>query len=104
MDLVHQMDAILLNLCDGALLVMIISLEWVIIYLLRGINLLAEGCADLFWWLTEVQGGLELLEIENWNFKEIREIIEEFPNVQQILKSLGIDDDLFHLWRLLEHM
>jgi len=104
MDLVCQIDAIFLDLGDGALLVMIISLEWVIIYLLGGINLLAEGCADYFRRLTEVQGGLELLEIENRNFKEIREIVEEFPNVQQIFEGLGVNDDLFHLWCLLEHV
>jgi hypothetical protein len=68
MDLVDQIDAILLDLGDGALLVMIISLEWVVVYLLGGIDLLAEGCADCFRCLTEAQGGLELLEIENRNF------------------------------------
>ena len=104
MDLVDQIDAILLNLGDGALLVMIISLEWVIVYLLGGINLLAEGCADFFRRLTEVQGSLELLEIENRNFKKIREIIEEFPNIQQIFEGFGVDNDLLHLWRLLEHV
>lgn len=104
MDLVDQIDAILLDLGDGALLVMIISLEWVIIYLLGEINLLTEGFADLFRRLAEVQGRLELLEIENRNLKEIREIVEEFPNIQQIFKGLGVNNDLLHLWCLLEHV
>ena len=104
MDLVDQIDTILFNLSDGAPLVMIIALEWIVVYLLGGINFLAEGCGDCFRCLAEAQGGLELLEIEHWNVKEIREIVEEFPNVQQIFEGLGVDDDLLHLWGLLEHV
>lgn len=104
MDLVHQIDSTLSNLSDGAPLVMIIALEWIVVYLLRGINFLAEGCGDCFRRLAEAQGSLELLEIKNWNVEEIREIVEEFPNVQQIFEGLGVYDDLLHLWGLLEHV
>ena len=79
-----------------------VALKRIICDLLGGIDVACEGRMYLVAGAREVEGSLQLCQGERWQTQEVGEVVEEFPQIQQVLKMLCFDEYLFEFGRVFQ--
>ena len=86
MNHVHKIEAMQLNFIYRAFLVPGVALERIIGYFLRRVDITFKSFLNILILIRKIQCSLQLSHRKVWHIQEIGEIIEEFPEIKQVLE------------------